>query len=54
MTFAVGTVEGGTHAGWRRVREKPTPWMCRNGCSHEPVRAYLTHCPVCKAARPKE
>jgi hypothetical protein len=26
----VGTVENGTHAGWRRVRAKRDPWLC--GC----------------------
>lgn len=26
----VGHVQGGTHAGWRRVREAHKPWLC--GC----------------------
>jgi hypothetical protein len=59
VTFAVGHVEGGTHAGWRKVREKPKAWLhpCGPCDAHTPVEfrelpGYLTRCPDCKTERP--
>lgn len=54
VTFAVGTVQGGTNAGWRIIKAAPKPWMCR--CLNDGVMtlhpAYLVGCPDCGTRRP--
>lgn len=67
MTFAVGHVEGGTHAGWRRVKQRPGEWECDcamvlehdDGHGWEVVSenprvhpGYMRSCPDCGATRP--
>jgi hypothetical protein len=66
VTFAVGHVEGGTHAGWRKVKQKRGPWTCGclgperpSGNAHSPTArdavmhpGYLCRCPDCKTERP--
>lgn len=57
--FHVGTVAGGTNAGWRKVKQKPREWvhLCNCNDAYSPpnpveLPGYLPRCPDCKAARP--
>jgi hypothetical protein len=44
----IGSIQGGTNAGWRKVKQAPRPWDC---CGHV-RRAYIVRCPDCKSPRP--
>lgn len=40
------SVPGGTHAGWRRVKEARKPWTCPAGHDNP---GYVVRCLECKA-----
>lgn len=64
MTFAIGHVDGGTHAGHKKpMRDKPLPWRCEcvselagTSASAQTLKqwqpGYLKTCPACKTTRP--
>ena len=52
MTFAIGSIEGGTHAGWRKVKQKPQGWMCITCDPFIVHPGYLVKCPECGSKRP--
>ena len=46
-------VRGGTHAGWRAVKQQDKrDWVCPNDGSI--LRYYWVRCPNCKHPRPEE
>ena len=51
MTFNVGSISGGTRAGWRRVKQTATEWVCSK-CGRNNAR-YFTRCPDCTKWRPE-
>jgi len=42
-------VRGGTHAGWRTVRQQQQDWKCPNCGARN--RYYWVRCPVCRHPR---
>lgn len=52
MTFNIGTVQGGTHAGWRSVKQRPKAWTCPS-CGAK-LKYYWLACPTDKHPRPEE
>lgn len=44
----IGTIQGGTNAGWRKVKAANTAWSCTCG-NHN--RAYLVRCYACNGPR---
>jgi hypothetical protein len=58
MSFGISIAGGGTHAGWRRVKERPADWHCyrvdpETGNSHF-VRGYWVKCPIHGTRRPEK
>lgn len=48
MTFSIN-VSGGTHAGWRRVKQTPPAfWTCKCPATRP---GYLVKCSDCKVKR---
>jgi hypothetical protein len=45
----IGTIQGGTHAGWRRVKPEPQPWVCQCGRANA---KHWARCPDCSEPRP--
>lgn len=58
----VGSIAGGTHAGWRRVKPAHKPWVCRCYATIREPRAprtreernpgWMGECSDCGAKRP--
>lgn len=46
----VGTIQGGTNAGWRRVNPEPKPWTCK--CGTENAKHWATCSSGCGERRP--
>lgn len=44
----IGHIEGGTNAGWRKMKPARTPFTC--ACGHDNPR-YVTKCLECRAPR---
>lgn len=49
MTFNVGTIEGGTRAGWRTTKQKGKDWTCAICVTFN--RGFLVNCQSCGRGR---
>lgn len=51
----IGTIQGGTNAGWRVVKQQSSDWTCpvRDGGCGKKIRYFWPTCPNCGHPRPE-